>query len=83
MSYKKAQVFQDYMSRSNRFVDRILAGGNRLPADAIMCESDVEMLLAALERMKEVRAERSDRFQRLKQEKAYINNETKGRPIPS
>ena len=42
--YKKASKFQDYMSRSNRFVDRIIRGGNSIDTGLVYEESDLDLL---------------------------------------
>ena len=43
--YKKTAAFLDYMDRSNKFCDRIIAGGNRLNADVINEETNTAILL--------------------------------------
>jgi hypothetical protein len=80
MTYKSAQKFDDYMRRSNRFVERILAGGNRIEVTEIENESDGEMMLAALNRLIEIKTSYLDRLMITKREKSILNNETFGKP---
>ena len=78
--YKNAQRFQDYMGRSNRFIDRILAGGNRLETDLIAAETDTELLMDTFGRLKETRVDRYNVMMQLRAEKADLNRATRGLP---
>lgn len=78
--YKAAHEFQNYMTRSNAFVDRLLAGGNRIDTGLVYNETDADLMQDSFDILLQVRVGLLDRLEVDREERSESRRLSQGKP---